>query len=88
MFRLFWKQMSIILGTFSTIIANRFLSKELWVPFFNLVGFVLGTYVNFLNKKKRKGPANDKKDLHLKSTIGHSKPSSEEQNNEQYPRQQ
>ncbi|KAI9608784.1 hypothetical protein H4Q26_004972 [Puccinia striiformis f. sp. tritici PST-130] len=31
-------------------------------PFFNLVGFVLGTYVNFLNKKKRRGPSNDKKD--------------------------
>ncbi|KAH9469642.1 hypothetical protein MJO28_004498 [Puccinia striiformis f. sp. tritici] len=65
----FWKKtigiltkMSIIVGTLSTILANKFLSKELWVPFFNLVGFVLGTYVNFLNKKKRRGPSNDKKD--------------------------
>ncbi|OAV96304.1 hypothetical protein PTTG_12367 [Puccinia triticina 1-1 BBBD Race 1] len=76
----FWKntigiltKMSIILGTLSTIIANRFLSKELWVPFFNLVGFVLGTYVNFLNKKKQKGAAKDKKDPNPTSSIHHSK---------------
>ncbi|PLW10616.1 hypothetical protein PCANC_03222 [Puccinia coronata f. sp. avenae] len=75
---LFWKKtiglltkMSILVGMLSTIIANKFVSKELWVPFFNLVGFVLGTYGHYVNKKKRRGPVNDKKKLHKKSFTNH-----------------
>jgi len=33
--------------------AQAFLPHETWVPFFNLVGFVIGTYVNAHTKKKR-----------------------------------
>lgn len=33
--------------------AQAFLPHEVWVPFFNLVGFVIGTYVNAHTKKKR-----------------------------------
>jgi len=33
--------------------AQAFLPNELWVPFFNLVGFVIGTYTNAHTKKKR-----------------------------------
>ncbi|GAB7345594.1 hypothetical protein MBLNU457_3894t1 [Dothideomycetes sp. NU457] len=33
--------------------AQQFLPQELWVPFFNLVGFVIGTYINAHTKKKR-----------------------------------
>ena len=33
--------------------AQQFLPNELWVPFFNLVAFVIGTYINAYTKKKR-----------------------------------
>ena len=33
--------------------AQAFLPNEMWVPFFNFVGFVIGTYINSYTKKKR-----------------------------------
>ncbi|QIW94683.1 hypothetical protein AMS68_000201 [Peltaster fructicola] len=33
--------------------AQAFLPQEAWVPFFNFLGFVIGTYVNTHTKKKR-----------------------------------
>ena len=33
--------------------AQAFLPHETWVPFFNFVAFVIGTYVNAHTKKKR-----------------------------------
>ncbi|RQM06274.1 hypothetical protein DH86_00001073 [Scytalidium sp. 3C] len=33
--------------------AQKFLPEHTWVPFFNLVGFVIGTYINTVTKKKR-----------------------------------
>lgn len=33
--------------------AQKFLPENTWVPFFNLVSFVLGTYINTVTKKKR-----------------------------------
>ncbi|KAL1302402.1 hypothetical protein AAFC00_002801 [Neodothiora populina] len=33
--------------------AQKFLPQETWVPFFNVVGFVIGTYINAHTKKKR-----------------------------------
>lgn len=35
------------------IIAQKFLPPQTWVPFFNLVAFVIGTYINSSTKKKR-----------------------------------
>jgi len=35
------------------VFAQKVLPQELWVPFFNLVGFVLGTYFTTLVKKRR-----------------------------------
>ncbi|KZT30692.1 hypothetical protein NEOLEDRAFT_1082962 [Neolentinus lepideus HHB14362 ss-1] len=35
------------------VFAQQFLSPELWVPFFNAVGFVMGTYFNTRVKKIR-----------------------------------
>ncbi|KAI0068322.1 hypothetical protein BV25DRAFT_1846260 [Artomyces pyxidatus] len=35
------------------VFAQKFLSPELWVPFFNFVGFVMGTYFNAQVKKVR-----------------------------------
>ncbi|KAK4631124.1 PXMP2/4 family protein 3 [Fulvia fulva] len=33
--------------------AQAFLPNEVWVPFFNAVGFIIGTYINAHTKKKR-----------------------------------
>lgn len=33
--------------------AQKFLPQETWVPFFNLVSFFIGTYINSETKKKR-----------------------------------
>ncbi|GIZ46463.1 hypothetical protein CKM354_000958900 [Cercospora kikuchii] len=33
--------------------AQAFLPNEVWVPFFNLIGFIIGTYINAHTKKKR-----------------------------------
>jgi Mpv17 / PMP22 family len=33
--------------------AQQFLPEQTWVPFFNIVGFVIGTYINAETKKKR-----------------------------------
>jgi len=35
------------------VVAQRFLSPELWVPFFNLVSFSVGTFVNTVVKKNK-----------------------------------
>ncbi|KAI0051659.1 hypothetical protein FA95DRAFT_1511599 [Auriscalpium vulgare] len=37
----------------SIIFAQRFLAPELWVPFFNLISFVMGTYFNTKVKQAR-----------------------------------
>jgi len=33
--------------------AQKFLPEHAWVPFFNIVAFCIGTYVNSVTKKKR-----------------------------------
>lgn len=33
--------------------AQKFLPEYTWVPFFNLVSFIIGTYINTITKKKR-----------------------------------
>lgn len=35
------------------LFAQKFLPPHAWVPFFNLVAFVIGTYINATTKKKR-----------------------------------
>lgn len=37
----------------SLAFAQNFLPQETWVPFFNIVSFVIGTYINAHTKKKR-----------------------------------
>ncbi|KAH7308099.1 integral membrane protein [Stachybotrys elegans] len=51
----FWKVMRVtwIASPICLAFAQKFLSDELWVPFFNLVSFVIGTYINTVTKKKR-----------------------------------
>ncbi|THY30756.1 hypothetical protein D6D01_03118 [Aureobasidium pullulans] len=33
--------------------AQKFLPQETWVPFFNIISFIIGTYINAHTKKKR-----------------------------------
>lgn len=51
----FWKVMKVswITSPICLAFAQKFLPESTWVPFFNLVSFVLGTYINTVTKKKR-----------------------------------
>lgn len=51
----FWKVMRVswITSPICLAFAQKFLPDNLWVPFFNLVSFVIGTYINTETKKKR-----------------------------------
>ena len=33
--------------------AQKFLPEQTWVPFFNIIAFIIGTYINAHTKKKR-----------------------------------
>ena len=33
--------------------AQKFLPEDTWVPFFNIIAFTIGTYINATTKKKR-----------------------------------
>lgn len=33
--------------------AQKFLPEHTWVPFFNVIAFLIGTYINSVTKKKR-----------------------------------
>ncbi|KAK6207797.1 Mpv17/PMP22 family protein [Colletotrichum tabaci] len=51
----FWKVMKVswITSPLCLAFAQKFLPDQLWVPFFNLVAFIVGTYINTITKKKR-----------------------------------
>ncbi|KAK4217396.1 hypothetical protein QBC37DRAFT_415031 [Rhypophila decipiens] len=51
----FWKVMRVswITSPICLAFAQKFLPESTWVPFFNLVSFVIGTYINTVTKKKR-----------------------------------
>ena len=51
----FWKVMTVswITSPLCLAFAQKFLPDQLWVPFFNLVSFFIGTYINTVTKKKR-----------------------------------
>ena len=46
-------KVSWITSPFALAFAQKFLPEQMWVPFFNVVAFVIGTYVNAHTKKKR-----------------------------------
>ena len=46
-------KVSWITSPFALAFAQYFLPEYLWVPFFNFVSFVIGTYINTHTKKKR-----------------------------------
>lgn len=51
----FWPVMRVswISSPIALAFAQAFLPQEMWVPFFNLLAFVVGTYINTITKKKR-----------------------------------
>jgi len=51
----FWKvmQVSWVTSPVCLAFAQKFLPENTWVPFFNLVSFIIGTYINTVTKKKR-----------------------------------
>ncbi|KAG8936909.1 hypothetical protein FRC03_008601 [Tulasnella sp. 419] len=46
----------------ATLIAQKFIPLELWVPYFNLIGFSLGTFANTQIKKRQVAAAKRGKD--------------------------
>ncbi|EAQ88921.1 hypothetical protein CHGG_05540 [Chaetomium globosum CBS 148.51] len=51
----FWKVMRVswITSPICLAFAQKFLPENTWMPFFNLVSFILGIYINTIAKKKR-----------------------------------
>jgi len=51
----FWPVMKVswVVSPISLAFAQQFLPETTWVPFFNIVGFIIGTYINAHTKKKR-----------------------------------
>ncbi|KIW03807.1 uncharacterized protein PV09_05107 [Verruconis gallopava] len=51
----FWPVMRVswITSPICLAFAQQFLPEQTWVPFFNLVAFIIGTYINAKTKKKR-----------------------------------
>lgn len=51
----FWPVMRVswISSPLALAFAQAFLPPETWVPFFNVLAFVIGTYINTITKKKR-----------------------------------
>jgi hypothetical protein len=51
----FWKVMRVswITSPICLAFAQKFLPESAWMPFFNLVSFILGIYINTIAKKKR-----------------------------------
>lgn len=46
-------KVSWIVSPISLAFAQQFLPETTWVPFFNIIGFIIGTYINAHTKKKR-----------------------------------
>jgi hypothetical protein len=46
-------KISWISSPLALMFAQQFLPEQAWVPFFNVVAFVIGTYINTATKKKR-----------------------------------
>ncbi|WEW61155.1 hypothetical protein PRK78_006645 [Emydomyces testavorans] len=46
-------KVSWVVSPLSLAFAQKFLPEQTWVPFFNIIGFIIGTYINAHTKKKR-----------------------------------
>ncbi|KAF2676459.1 hypothetical protein K458DRAFT_321933 [Lentithecium fluviatile CBS 122367] len=79
----FWPVMKVswIVSPISLAFAQQFLPETTWVPFFNIVGFIIGTYINAHTKKKRLAALRRK---HYGDSSGRSQPGPRP--SEDYPR--
>ncbi len=50
--------------------AQKFLPEHTWVPFFNVIAFVIGTWINSQTKKKRLQALRRKRDEELRRGGG------------------
>lgn len=46
-------QVSWVVSPLALAFAQKFLPEHTWVPFFNFISFVIGTWINSQTKKKR-----------------------------------
>ncbi|EEP80071.1 conserved hypothetical protein [Uncinocarpus reesii 1704] len=65
-------KVSWVVSPLSLAFAQKFLPEQTWVPFFNIVGFIIGTYINAHTKKKRLEALRRKQYGSGKSTAGRS----------------
>ncbi|KAG5930588.1 hypothetical protein E4U42_006676 [Claviceps africana] len=51
----FWKVMRVswVTSPICLAFAQKFVPDQLWVPFFNVVSFIIGTYMNTVTKRRR-----------------------------------
>ncbi|KAG5912789.1 hypothetical protein E4U53_005152 [Claviceps sorghi] len=51
----FWKVMRVswVTSPLCLAFAQKFVPDQLWVPFFNVVSFIIGTYMNTVTKRRR-----------------------------------
>lgn len=51
----FWKVMRVswVVSPLALAFAQQFLPENMWVPFFNVISFLIGTYMSTAAKKKR-----------------------------------
>ncbi|CEI85727.1 Putative Integral membrane protein [Rhizopus microsporus] len=56
------QKVSWVVSPLTLLFAQNFLPPTTWVPFFNLVAFVFGTYINTMVKRKRISEEAAKKD--------------------------
>ncbi|KAG0167661.1 hypothetical protein DFQ30_005805 [Apophysomyces sp. BC1015] len=47
------QKISWVVSPLILIFAQKFLPQDTWVPFFNLIAFVFGTYMNTMIKRRR-----------------------------------
>jgi len=47
-------KISWMISPITLLFAQKYLPPQAWVPFFNLIGFVLGTYINTQTKRRRR----------------------------------
>ena len=53
-------RVSLLTSPLTLAIAQRYLAPHTWVPFFNLVGFVVSVYINTMTKRRRQAIARQK----------------------------
>jgi hypothetical protein len=72
----FWSVMKVswVTSPLALAFAQKFLPEHTWVPFFNIISFFVGTYVNSITKKKRLTALRKKYDENRRPDEGYGGP--------------